>query len=66
MNTAYKAQKITYSLFPWARLTSFLTLAIEESILAKKSLTELSSSIDDIEEGLDICKIYVFVKHAYF
>lgn len=50
-------KKITYSLFPWARLTSFLTLAIEVSILAKKSLTELSSSMDDdIEEGLDTCK----------
>jgi len=58
----YKAQKITYSLFPWARLTSFLTLAIEVSILAKKSLTELSSSMDDdIEEGLDTYK-----KHNIF
>lgn len=45
---------MTYSLFPWVRLTSLLALAIEESILAKKSLTELSSSIDNvIEDGLE-------------
>lgn len=47
----------THSLLPCTFLISFFTLAMEESIFAKKSLTEefSSSTGEDTEDGLEVC-----------